>query len=107
MSRSTTYRGLPQEAMDYIGQYGQFESLTFTDRYGKSQSIYRPVQEKIEGRKVGMFREFDLFKYKMKDGTWAEEFSQASPWASGPHEFIGLEHNGKKFLWPQKEIDKI
>lgn len=104
-SRSTTDMGLTPEARLYLGEFGVFEKQTFMDGYGKEMPIEVPVTEKTGER--GMFQEIDLVKYKMKDGTWSEEFIQASPWSSGPVEFIGLKHDKKKFLWDEKEIDKI
>ena len=104
MARSTTYHGLSDEALKFLKENAEFEEFQYTDKWDKVVSSKRPVMEKIE-ETCGMFDECDMFRYKLKSGSWAVEFVQASPWSGGPHEFIALKVDGKEIgLWPEKTI---
>jgi len=107
MSRSTTYYGLTEEAEEFLKENSEFEEYSYTDRWDNVIKSKRPISEKIG--ECGMFDDYDLFKYKLKDGTWAEEFIQADPWASGPHVFVALKlSDGKEIgLWPESEIENV
>ena len=65
-----------------------------------------PCSVEIAGHYLGMYHsEHPLFSYKLKDGTKAVQFHQASPWSSGPIHFLGLRlEDGTEFTWAEEEI---
>jgi hypothetical protein len=53
------------------------------------------------------FDEYALFRHKLQDGRYADEFLQSQPWSSGPVAFIGLRlSDGQEFLWTEEEINQ-
>jgi len=104
MSRSTTYRGLHKTAKDFLKNNAVIRPHEFKNAYGPC-TVMKPVSKEIGT--CGMFDECPLLEYELKDGTFAREYVQASPWAGGPIIFIGLETETEDFVWPDEEIEKF
>jgi hypothetical protein len=54
-----------------------------------------------EIRRTGMYDDTPMLAYKLKDGTWAEEYMQYEVWSSGPMMWFGLQAGDKKFEWDE------
>jgi hypothetical protein len=102
MSRSTQYIGLTKEARKFIEEHSEVTEVNFNNGYGNCK-VYKPKTEIIG--KCGMFDEYDIVKYKLTDGSYAEEFIQFQECCSGPIIFIGLKYDGIEFLWTLTEIN--
>ncbi len=99
-------RGLTFAAMRFLAKYE-----ARPDACPCCQHIPPSVLEEC-GNYDGMYdSEYKLYRHKLKDGRWADEFLQAQPWSSGPVAFLGLrvfEKDGQEcanFLWPSEEIE--
>lgn len=101
MSRSTSYIGLTKEAQEFLNKNAKTQTKTYNNGYGVCK-VVQPIS--IQIGKCGMFNEYPLSKYELKDNTWAEEFIQAEPWSSGPIVFIGLRTANKEFLHTEEYI---
>lgn len=101
MSRSDQYIGLPEDAQEFLREYGMTPEPC--PHCGRG---YPMKTEKI-GKFTGMFDdEYPLLRYQLKDGRHADEFLQADPWSSGPMFFIGLKvSDGQEILWHDDVIN--
>jgi hypothetical protein len=102
MSRSTSYIGLTKEAKEFLKENAIVEPHTFNNGYGEC-TIYRPVG--VKTGECGMFDEYELKTYILKDESEAEEFVQFSPWASGPWIFLGLRIGERVIGWTEEQVD--
>lgn len=101
MSRCDQFAGLPNEAVEFLNE-NLLPPITCP-----TCNCIRPFKTEVVGHFSGMFGDqYDLSRHQLKDGGWADEFVQASPWSSGPVFFLGLRTNtGQVFLWPQETIE--
>ncbi len=53
------------------------------------------------------YNEYSLYRHKLTNGHYADEFLQCTPWSSGPVFFLGLRvSDGTEFTWTEDEIEK-
>ena len=127
--RTTQFRGLPNEAIDFLDQMAikkvkfpdnwedkidsySWDHLSYINGYKQALHDYLPktfISNPI-GVVTGIFEEevHTLLEYKLIDGNWVEEYIQAEPWSSGPVIFLALrEKESKRVIvkWPQEDID--
>lgn len=104
--RCSQNQWLTQTAIQYIIDNAEFKTIETINRWNKKNITEIPVSEVYDT--TGMFDDVNLYKYKCKDGSWIEEFVQASPWSSGPVIFIALRHNNQIIgEWPKSVINKV
>ena len=67
-----------------------------------------PPDVEIIGHYHGMFDvKYPLFRHKLKNGSWADEFLQRLEHSSGPMFFLGLRcEDGSTFEWTQEKIEE-
>ena len=104
--RCDQFMGLPMAAQSYL------ESHKVARETCPCCGQCIPRQLRVIGHYDGMFLDqYPLYQYVLHDGLYADEFLQASPWASGPVHFLGLRvtNNGElvsEFTWTPEEIEE-
>jgi len=108
MGRSDHFAGLPESASLFLKE-------------NELPPIICPTCNQITGfnwvvidHYWGMFGDrYDLLRRRLKDGGYADDFLQATPWSGGPVFFLGLrvydkEGNLRKiFVWPDETINNV
>lgn len=109
--RSTQIIGLSQEAKNYLSCYCKQVSIHIcpdcNHKYGGSKFKKEKYDSAAE---YGMFGDGpNLYKYKLKDGSFVKEIVQAVPWSSGPCIFLCLEkEDGTKIgEWSEEDINNV
>lgn len=111
--RETQIQGLPSEAEKFLDENAKKSELKICSEC-KHQTGGERILTKC-GTYIGMFEEeYDLSRYELKDGGYADEYEQCSPWSSGPVIFLGLkvvvkEEVGEreyKIEWSEQEIEE-
>ena len=92
--------GLPKEAEQYLKEYAV--KFNYCEHCARHDGYKTEKTDKY----YGMYDEFPLKKYKLKNGEFAEEFVQYSIWSSGPMEWLGLKTPEGDITWNQQEICK-
>ncbi len=115
MSRSTSVMGLHERAESFLEGHRQFlYKETITKKYPDGNIVTKTEDKHdIPRTQYDIFdgmcgEEYPLFEYTLKDGSKAQEYVQADPWASGPCIFLALRsENGpiESTLWTDKEIE--
>lgn len=107
MSRQDQFMGLSNAAIKYLNDNEQLVGCC------RCKCAPKPKQE-VMGHYDGMFgTEYALYRHRLKDGGWGDEFVQATPWSSGPVFFLGLhvyDKNGvlrHSILWSEEEINNV
>jgi len=103
--RCDQFMGITPEARDFLAK-----NEVAPEPCSCCHRPYLPVWESC-GSYAGMFDErHELFRHKLKDGRYADEYVQAAPWSSGPVFFIGLKVYDIEgnvtidYLWLDEEI---
>ena len=105
--RMDQHMGLPENAINYLAKFEICPPPcpTCGRQFGAATT-------KI-GCYDGMFQdEYPLSRHQLKNGWYADEYLQASPWSSGPVFFIGLRvydelgHLQQDFCWTDDEIEE-
>ena len=98
-SRSSQPMGLPKKAREFLATNAV--KLGYCE-HCKRDSGY----EREEAERTGMFGDdVPVFRYKLTNGSFAEEFVQEEVWSSGPMMWFGLKvPGGPDILWCEAEI---
>jgi len=97
-SRSSQPMGLPKKALEFLA--ANAVKLGYCE-HCKRCSGYE--QEEIG--QTGMCGDVPVFRFKLVNGSFAEEFVQEEVWSSGPMMWFGLKiHGGPDILWGEAEI---
>ncbi len=98
--RCSQPQGLPEEAEKFLEENAIKKNVC--SKCGRYSGHITEKQEKT----YGMFEEFNLLKYKLKSGGWAEEYIQYCYWSSGPVEFSALKlPDGTKIEWDKEYVE--
>jgi len=110
VSRSTQFIGLSHKADLWLKENAKEDWIGDSCPHCGKKVRKGHILEEIENT-LGMFGEsVPIYKYLLKDGTWAEEAEQLSPWSAGPMIFTALKVDGKwikETLWINKELNEI
>lgn len=119
--RSTQFYGLNDRAKEYLENNAN-KKLLYVDKvsrlYSEGEVVVDFASEVLDLEKypagdevLGMFEEkvHTLQVYKMRDGSFVEEYIQAEPWSSGPMIFLALRDLTSKeivevSLWADDEM---
>ena len=100
MSRSDQPIGITSEARNWLKDYAIKPEIC--PECGHQEPL---ILEKI-GTYSG-FNEYSLYRHKLTNGHYADEFLQCTPWSSGPVFFLGLRvSDGTEFTWTGEEIER-
>ena len=103
-------QGLPSEAENFL------QKNAITEQYDQCPHCGSFTKERMKKKSyssyAGMFdNNYDLFRYDLTGGGYADEKEQCSIWSAGPVIFLKLvvKSKGKKFeiKWSKKEMEKI
>lgn len=97
--------GLPKEAEKFLEIYRKRRAICPT-------CGHEELPEPKQIGEYGMFQEFFLEEYELKDGTVAKEFIQHEFWSSGPMIWLGLQvcdlHGEVAYTieWDKKDLEE-
>jgi hypothetical protein len=104
MGRSATIVGLSKRALTFLRNEGKTKSVNSCEHCGhcSGKELVSQTYETIE---VFVNEDYQLQKWRLKDGRIAKEVVQCIPWDSGPILYTCLEIDGvRKFLHNEDEV---